>query len=67
MSRVPLSDESLDLDDDVIEEEGSPGKEEQYAELSFETDDTREYEPDLDDLWGDAFEVYDDIPDDGAE
>lgn len=44
--RIPLSDETPDLDDDIIEEEeGTVGAEEQYADLSFETDDTREYEP----------------------
>lgn len=47
MSRIPLSDETLDLDDDMVDEEGSPGKEEQYAELNFGEDGDRgEFAPD---------------------
>lgn len=42
MDRIPLSDESADLDDDIVEDEGSPGKEEQYAELDF---DEHEFDP----------------------
>jgi hypothetical protein len=63
MSRIPLSDESLDLDDDVVEEEGTTGKEEQYAELSFETDESREYEPDewiIDDGYDSDDDAFDD-------
>lgn len=68
MSRIPLSDESFDLDDDVIEEEGSPGKEEQYAELSFDDAETV-YEPDTSWLEDDEYDDYlgDDISDYGAE
>lgn len=57
--RIPLSDESLDLDDDLVEEEGSPGKEEQYDELDFNAPTTDPYalEPDFDtfdeDEWAD--------------
>jgi len=64
MSRVPLSDESLDLDDDVVEEEGTVGAEEQYAELDFdERFAEREYEPepsDEEDLFYDADWIEDD-------
>jgi hypothetical protein len=53
MSRIPLSDESADLDDDVVEEEGSPGKEEQYAELDFDAHEERVYEPGFDVFYDD--------------
>lgn len=44
MSRIPLSDESADLDDDVVEDEGSPGKEERFDDLDFNEDGAR-WEP----------------------
>jgi len=47
VSRVPLSDESVALDDDVVEDEGSPGKEEQFKELDFDLDPKTDYEPPL--------------------
>jgi len=52
MGRIPLSDE-FDLEDEVIEEEGTTGAEEQYEELDFDAPEAeRGYEPDLwEDQW----------------
>ena len=65
MSRIPLSDESADLDDDVVDEEGTTGPEEQFAELNLETDETREYEND----WWEDFddEYYDEFSSTGED
>jgi hypothetical protein len=53
MGRLPLSDE-FDPDE-VVEEEGTIGPEEQYDELDFDADSgERGYEPeDWDDEWSD--------------
>jgi len=50
MDRIPLSDESAEIDDDVVEdEEGTVGAEEQYKELDFDTDPETVYIPWFDD------------------
>lgn len=42
--RIPLSDETPAIDEDPVDEEGSPGAEEQYEELDFDIETEREYD-----------------------
>lgn len=44
--RIPLSDETPDLDEDVVEEFDNP--EESYDELDFDRDPETEYDPPID-------------------
>jgi hypothetical protein len=60
VDRIPLSDESAELDDDVVDEEvGTVGAEEQYKELDFDQDPETEYEPWEDDLFEDEDDLID--------